>query len=264
MFGTTVTVLCVLFAWWASTGLVLGLVWLSGTARRLAFAAATLAGGVALFGAVVTSSWASRAGVWGGFFSALVIWGWHEQAFLLGIVTGPNQTACPPHARGWDRFRLATLTVIHHELALFLTLLGLAGLTWNAPNQVAISTFTVLWAMRLSSKFNLFFGVRNVADEFLPAHLQFLRSFFRKSARSPLLLASIGVGSCAVAVLVAAAARVPLHLESELLQLIVVTTLLALGVLEHLFLALPLRDAVLWRWIIRGRGQAPTPQTASS
>jgi Cu+-exporting ATPase len=107
--------------------LVLGLVWLSGTARRLAFAAATLAGGVALFGAVVTSSWASRAGVWGGFFSALVIWGWHEQAFLLGIVTGPNQTACPPHARGWDRFRLATLTVIHHELALFLTLLGLAA-----------------------------------------------------------------------------------------------------------------------------------------
>jgi hypothetical protein len=48
-----------------------------------------------------------------------------------------------------------------------------------------------------------------------------------------------------------------------LLQLIVVTTLLALGVLEHLFLALPLGDAVLWRWIIRARGHAPTPQTAS-
>jgi putative photosynthetic complex assembly protein 2 len=249
---TAIAVIAVLFAWWASTGLVLALVWLGTEARRVAFAASTFAALVGLLGTLVTSQLETASAVWLGFVSALLVWGWHELAFLLGIVTGPNRAPCPPHARGLQRFWLATLTVIHHEVALFATLLVVVGLTWGAPNQVASLTFAGLWVMRLSSKLNLFFGVRNLADEFLPAHLRFLRTYFRQSVRNPVLGLSIVAGLVSVVALVLVrdeATRSP----TQLLGLTVVTTMLALGVLEHVFLAVPLGDAALWRWIIRSR-----------
>lgn len=39
-----------------------------------------------------------------------------------------------------------------------------------------------------------------------------------------------------------------------------VATMLGLGLLEHVFLAVPLPDAMLWRWVIRG--DAPTAGAA--
>jgi putative photosynthetic complex assembly protein 2 len=254
---TAIAVLAVLFAWWASTGLVLALVWLGAEARRVAFAASTFAALVGFFGTLVTSQLETPSAVWLGFVSALLVWGWHELAFLLGIVTGPNRAPCPPDARGLERFWLATLTVIHHEVALFVTLLAVVGLTWGAPNPVAPLTFAALWVMRLSSKLNLFFGVRNLADEFLPAHLRFLRTYFRQSVRNPVLVISIlaGLGSVVAGVLL----RDELARSgSQQLGLTVVITMLALGVLEHVFLAVPLGDAALWRWIIRSRAERST------
>ncbi|MCU0699892.1 MAG: DUF3623 domain-containing protein [Myxococcaceae bacterium] len=95
---TAIAVLAVLFAWWASTGLVLALVWLGAEARRVAFAASTFAALVGFFGTLVTSQLETPSAVWLGFVSALLVWGWHELAFLLGIVTGPNRAPCPPDA----------------------------------------------------------------------------------------------------------------------------------------------------------------------
>ncbi len=41
-------------------------------------------------------------------------------------------------------------------------------------------TFMVLWWMHQSAKLNVFLGVRNLNEEFLPDHLQFLKSFLTK------------------------------------------------------------------------------------
>jgi putative photosynthetic complex assembly protein 2 len=252
MLETPLTIVAVLFAWWASTGLVLALAWLGPTARGLAFVATTVAAAAGLV-AVALSARADTAGaVWLGFTSALVVWAWHELAFLGGLVTGPNRAPCPPDARGLRRFYLATLTVIHHELALFATLVLIVALTWGAPSQVAPLTFAALWVMRLSSKLNLFFGVRNVSHGFLPEPLRFLPTYFGRSGRSRGLGLSIAAGTFSVVACVGVKASLALSAAQQL-GLTMVATMLALGVLEHVFLAVPLGDAALWQWIIRSR-----------
>ena len=116
--------------------------------------------------------------------------------------------------------------------------------------------------MRLSTKFNIFLGVRNLTEEFIPPHLQYLRSFFRQGVSSPLLPASIVVGAgVAGGVLISAWGEMG---EGVRLGRLVVGSLLALGVLEHVFLAVPLREAALWRWAMRVRGVTEVVPTGKS
>jgi hypothetical protein len=52
--------------------------------------------------------------------------------------------------------------------------------------------------------------------------------------------------------------------EGVRLGRLVVGSLLALGVLEHVFLAVPLREAALWRWAMRVRGATEVVPTGKS
>ena len=242
--------LFVVFAWWASTGFVL---WIDGLPRstvRFSVGAATALALAALLGLWWSSGLQSSAGAYLAFSSALALWGWHELTFLLGLVTGPRKIACPPGARGWARFRYATLAVIHHELALALTLAAVLALTGGAPNQVGARAFLVLWVMRLSAKLNVFLGVRNLTEQFIPEHLAYLVSYFRRARWNPLMPVSL---LATAAVLVWWVAQ-PVPAGATALATVgrtLVATLLGLALLEHLFLALPVPDALLWRWAMR-------------
>ena len=254
--------LVVIATWWLSTGLVLALVWLGPAARWGTMGLATVTGGAAVLGVWSSRADSSPQSVYVAFAAALALWAWHELSFLLGVVTGPWKTRCPPEAKGVRRFVFAARAVIHHELALAVTLVALVVVTWGAENQVATATFAVLWAMRLSTKFNIFLGVRNLTEEFIPQHLQYLRSFFRQGVSSPLLAVSIVVGAgVAAAVLISAWGELS---EGARLGRVVVGSLLALGVLEHVFLAVPLREAALWRWAMRVRGATEVVPTGKS
>lgn len=254
--------LVVIATWWLSTGLVLALVWLGPGARWGTMALATVTAGAAVLGVWTSRVESSPQSVYVAFAAALALWAWHELSFLLGVVTGPWKARCPPDATGLRRFLFATRAVIHHEVALAVTLVALVAMTWGAENQVATATFAALWAMRLSTKLNIFLGVRNLTEEFIPLHLQYLRSFFRQGASSPLLPLSIVVGAgVAVAVLISAWGEVG---EGVRLGRVVVGSLLALGVLEHVFLAVPLREAALWRWALRVRGATQVVPTGKS
>lgn len=65
-----------------------------------------------------------------------------------------------------------------------LLVLGIAVLlpSLGSPNQVAAQTWLVLWVMRLSAKLNIFLGVKNFYEPFLPASLHYLLSYFRAAA----------------------------------------------------------------------------------
>lgn len=240
----------VLATWWLSTGVVLALVWLGPAARWGTMGLASTAAAAGVLGVMSSRAESTTEGVYLAFASALAIWAWHELSFLLGVVTGPWKQRCPADVTGWARFGIATRAVIHHEVALALSLVVLVALTWGAANQVATATFAALWAMRLSTKFNIFLGVRNLTEEFIPQHLQYLRSFFRQGKPNPLLPVSIIVGAVVTCWVLGSSsgAEIP---EGVRLGRLVVGTLLALGVLEHLFLAVPLREAALWRWALR-------------
>ena len=239
--------LYVLLMWFIGTGAV---VWLVSRPRRTYAASLWLTGIAALV--AVAFVWAraddaSASGAYAGFAAAIVIWGWHEASFLMGAVAGPSRAPCPDGAAGWARFRAAAATLIHHEIAIALTALLLFALTWGQSNQAAPLTFLLLFVLRLSAKFNLFLGVPNLSDEVVPAHLAFLKSYFRVRAMNPLFPLSI-VGSAGIAAWAWLAAEAAPIGSGAAATGTLIAGLAALGVVEHLFLVLPLRDARMWRW----------------
>lgn len=246
-----------LLAWWAGTGAILVLDGLPRSTFRYSLAGTTLLAGVGLYGLWWSSHVPSTTAAYIGFSAALLVWAWHELTFLLGIVAGPRREPCPEGARGFRRFAYATAAILHHEVALALTMVAVVLLTLGGPNQVGTWTFGVLWAMRLSAKLNVFLGVRQVTTEFIPAHLKYLISYFRTARWNPLMPVSLVVASALVVSMVADARAVEAT-AFVVVSRTLVATLLGLAVLEHLFLALPVPDALLWRWAMRLRGDGPS------
>lgn len=238
--------LYVLAMWFVGTGAV---VWLDSRPRSTFRTSFMLAGGVALAATVYVWLSASDAGAgaaYGGFAAAMAIWAWHEMGFLMGFVAGPNRLPQPPGMRGWARFKAATDTVIHHEVALALTAIMLFVLTWGQPNQAAPLTFALLFVMRVSAKLNLFLGVANLSDEVFPAHLAYLKSYFGTRPVSWLFPFSLALGLG-----IAWAAWGAAEAATTAGAAVTHTLLAGLAVLasvEHLFLVLPLKDGAMWRW----------------
>lgn len=238
-----------LLAWFFATGAILWLDRRPEDSWGASLLGATVVAGFAFAAVLVSMEQATPLAAYAGFVAAILLWGWHELSFLLGFVTGPRREACPPDARGWQRFRLATATLIHHEIAIALTAIALLVVTWGQPTQVAALTFLLLFGMRLSTKFNIFLGVPHFSDEMLPGHLGYLRSYFRSGRGNPLLplsaLAAIGL----TAWLAWAAFEAPAG-SGLAVQLKLLASLAFLGVAEHMFLLLPVRDSALFTWFL--------------
>ena len=241
-----------LAVWWFSTGVI---VFLNNLPRRtfpVSFAAATLLALVSLHRLAASSHDVSVAGAYAGFTYGVLVWGWHEMAFFMGFLTGPRRTACAPGCRGWARFCQAVQACIHHELAIVLTGAAVVWACRGAPNQVGMWTFLLLWLMRLSAKLNVFLGVLNLGEPFLPAHLTYLLSFMARRRMNWLMPFSLCGGLLGVAWL-ARLALPPDILAASLTGLVFLVTMLALAVLEHALLVLPLPFTALWGWWLRNK-----------
>ena len=238
-----------LLMWFIGTAAV---VWLDSRPRATFRASLMLAGLVAV-GAIglvwAHAGDASASGAYIGFGAAIVVWGWHEMSFLMGEVAGPNRAECPPGAVGWARFKAATATVIHHELAIAATAILLFAITWGETNQAAPLTFLLLFVLRLSAKFNLYLGVPNLSDEVFPEHLAYLKSYFRKRRMNALFPVSIAFGS-SLAIWAWLTAEAAPAGSGAAASATLLAALAVLGVVEHLFLVLPLRDAKMFQWAI--------------
>jgi putative photosynthetic complex assembly protein 2 len=236
-----------LLMWFIGTAAI---VWLDSRPRTTYATSLTIAGVVAIAAMVLV--WAkaddtSANGAYIGFAAAIVIWGWHEMSFLMGVVAGSNRGECPSGITGWHRFRVATTTVIHHELAIAATAILLFAISWGRANKAAPLTFLLLFGLRLSAKFNLFLGVPNLSDEVFPEHLAYLKSYFRTARCNALFPISIVVGS-GIATWAWQAAGSAQEGSGAAACGMLLAGLAVLGVVEHLFLVLPLRDAKMWRW----------------
>jgi putative photosynthetic complex assembly protein 2 len=201
-------------------------------------------------GVVGTREMDTALGAYLAFISAVMVWAWQEIAFLLGLVTGPNRSPCPP-VQGWRRAWFAFTAIAHHELALLI--LGLAVLlpTFDTPNPVAWQTWLVLWSMRLSAKLNIFLGVKNFYEAFLPASLHYLLSYFSRRRFNALFPFSIAASSLAAALIwLAAFESTDAHQRAAWG---LVGSLLVLAIVEHWLLIAPLRPEALWRWAMRSR-----------
>jgi putative photosynthetic complex assembly protein 2 len=239
-----------IFIWWFSTGIVILLNRMSRTTVVLSLALSSLLGVASLVGLAHTAQQTGVAGAYCAFTCALLAWGWNELSFLTGWITGPRTTALPQGAIGWQRFVQSLRAVLWHELAILLVGCAIVAITWDAPNQVGTGTYLVLWIMRTSAKLNLFFGVRNLSEEFLPAHLAYLESFFRRRRFNAFFPFALALASVCLWWLVAYASS-PLTSQAQAVGAVLVGTMLALAILEHLMLVLPLDTTALWRWALR-------------
>jgi putative photosynthetic complex assembly protein 2 len=106
--------------------------------------------------------------------------------------------------------------------------------------------------MRASAKLNFFLGVRNLNDHFLPAHLAYLHSYFRRRRMNGLFPLSVVVATVAMVVAWQWAFAGELTAAREAAALLA-ATLLSLGVLEHWFMVIPLPSHALWNWGLRSR-----------
>ena len=258
MLELTIPVVFAVFIWWFSTGLVLLLDGLPRTTFRWSILISSVLAATALYGLAQTARQSSIVNAYCAFTCALLIWGWHELTFLTGWLTGPRNQAST-FSGGWRRFTQAVAAIIWHELAILASGLLIIGLTWNAPNQVGLWTFMVLWFMRTSAKLNLYFGVRNLSEEFLPAHLNYMASYFRRLPMNAFFPLSV-LGALVVLAWMAMRAVHPGTSDTELVGLVLVSTMLTLAILEHFLLVLPLPSTALWRWALRNR----TTQAAAS
>jgi putative photosynthetic complex assembly protein 2 len=231
--------------WWGATAVVMYLDGLPRRTFRWTLAGTTVLQLLALYGLWVTRDDTSVAGAYLAFTCAVVTWGWQEVFFLTGAITGPRRHGCSDHCSGWRHFGHGMQAIQHHELSLVAAGLVLCALAWNAPNQIGLWTYLVLWGMRQSAKLNLFLGVRNLGVEFLPRHLEYLQSFFRRRSMNALFPLSIAAGVTLVYLL----ARVTLHPDAAPFEesgYALLTAIAFLGLLEHCLLMLPVRVDALW------------------
>lgn len=239
-------------AWWLSTVVLIYRAGLPSRTFATTLGGTTVVMLLGVFAIVASRNDASAAGAYLSFFGGLAIWSWHEVSYLFGFISGPRPEPCPPEASGWKRFVLGVKTCIYHELAVVVTAVAIAALSWDATNRVGLWTFTILWLMRWSAKLNIFLGVRNLHDEFWPEHLRYLKSFVRKRSMNELFPLSMLFASAALAVLASVAVGAGDDLARRAGALLL-ATLLSLAILEHGLLVLKVRDDALWLPGMRSR-----------
>ncbi|MBW4025494.1 MAG: DUF3623 family protein [Proteobacteria bacterium] len=241
-----------LFVWWFSTGVIMYLDGLPRSTFKWSILGATVLMVFCLWGIRASSGDTTLSGAYCAFTCGLLAWGWQEISFYMGFVTGPRKLPCPDGCSGWKHFGHAIQTSLWHELAIIASGVILVALTWGQPNQVGMWTFMVLWWMHQSAKLNVFLGVRNLNEEFLPEHLQFLKSFLTKKPMNLLFPLSITISTVILVWLVQAAT----HANGSRFAaagFCFLATLMALAILEHWLLMLPLPAAALWGWSLKSR-----------
>jgi putative photosynthetic complex assembly protein 2 len=247
-----VAAFCALFLWWFSTGVVLYIVGRRNSTSRGYLVAAVTLFAASLYGLARSAADATVMGAYVAFTCAVLLWGTQEFGFLTGFVTGPRSQACPEGCNGWRRAMMATEAILYHELALIVSGAAIVAITWNAENQFGTWTFLILWAMRVSAKLNLFLGVPVLNHEFLPERLGYLTSFFTRKPVGLFFPLTVTAATAVTTLLVNMALAGDANV-SQSTGFMLLASLMALGVLEHWFMVLPLPIAALWGWGLRSR-----------
>jgi putative photosynthetic complex assembly protein 2 len=258
MHGLLYPAVYAVFVWWFSTGIVLMLDNLPRRTFRWSMTAGTILFALALHRTWATAWDTSEAAAYAAFTYAIIAWAWQEMSFFMGFVTGPRRVAATPGATLGERFRQGVAACLWHELAIIATAGVILASTWGAPNQVGTWTFMLLWLMRTSAKLNVFLGVLNLGEEFIPAHLRYLLSFMARRPMNALMPLSLAAGTAGTALLCQAA--IDAGTIADAAGLTFLAAMLGLAVIEHWFLILPLPFARLWAWSLRfkpGNGKGP-------
>jgi hypothetical protein len=127
---------------------------------------------------------------------------------------------------------------------------AIIALTHDSANQVGLWTFATLWVLRQSAKINLFIGVPVTNDELMPEAVRFLKNYFRRQPVGFFFPVSVTAATAVLVILLQRLIEVAVT-PFDVVSLTLVSTLFALGVVEHWFMLLPLPAITLWGWGLR-------------
>lgn len=244
------SILATLFLWWGSTGVIAWLIGRPATGYRLMLWVSSAVALISLVIVTLVAKDTSVASAAVSFIAALGLWSWLEITFLTGAITGPHRPRQKPRlgiAHAWDAIR----AILWHELAIIAVVTLCAVVTWSQPNLTALYTLLLLWLMRSSAKLNLFLGVRNLGEVFLPRQLQHLLTFLRHRPMNLLFPFSILLGSLLTWQLATLAYATTDGFAATAFTML--ATLSALAMLEHWLMVLPIPAEALWRWSLANR-----------
>jgi putative photosynthetic complex assembly protein 2 len=139
--------------------------------------------------------------------------------------------------------------IIWHEAAILIGFCALWAAASGGENRLAVYSYGLLWAMRLSSKFNIFLGVPNAPVSFLPERLRHLASCFRERPMNGLFPIVVTIATAGLALLIQRA--IGAASEGEAIAYTLLSVFMALAILEHWFLVLPWQSEKLWKWGMR-------------
>jgi putative photosynthetic complex assembly protein 2 len=242
--------LATIILWWGATGVIAWLVGRPASSYRSTLLGASLLAIISLAAIAALAHDTTGGHAWLSFLAALGLWSWLEVTFLTGTITGPHRPRSQPRhgiAHAWDAIR----AILWHELAIIAVVSICAIVTWSAENRIGLYTLLLLWVMRSSAKLNLFLGVRNLGEVFLPKHLQHLIGFFRQRQMNLLFPFSILLGSALTWQLASFAITANDVFTATAFSML--ATLSALAVLEHWLMVLPIPAEALWRWSLHHR-----------
>jgi putative photosynthetic complex assembly protein 2 len=242
------------FLWWFATGAIFYLDGLPVRTFKWSMLGATALTALAFLGLWRSAGEATVLNAYCAFASALVIWGWMEISLYMGYVTGPRKHRCAHGCSGAKHFGHAIAVNLWHEIAIVLGAAAVFALSWGQPNDIGLWTYLLLWLMHMSARLNVFLGVRNVSEEFVPPHMEVLKSFLTKKPMNPLFPVSVTVSTVIAALLVAA--TVDAATPFAIAKFSLLSAIMLLAVVEHWFLMLPLPSAALWKWSLSSRPTA--------
>lgn len=262
MSQTLLPIVFVTLLWWSSTGVVL---WLANGRKeqlhtRLIFLTVVCA--IGFSGLIIASASTAPWAPYLAFSSAIAVWAWIEFTFLAGMVTGPHLTPCPPDVSERKRFHLAFRTIMHHEFALLAALIAIWAINYANGNMMGIYTFGLLWVMRLSAKLTIFSGAPTLSIDMMPHRLAHMKTYFRVDRIGPVFWASMATNSVLLVAAIWCLLTETIHAGARV-GLVMLTTLVALAVLEHLFMVLPMRESALWGWAMDDKEKQKAAATAA-
>ncbi len=99
----------------------------------------------------------------------------------------------------------------------------------------------------------------NFTDEFFPDHLRYLTTYLRKGPPNGLFAVSISFG-VAFAWIEGSLALSPNATSFDTVGFALLFALTTLALVEHVFMVVPLPDAVLWRWAVPSADKRGAPR----
>jgi putative photosynthetic complex assembly protein 2 len=235
-----------LFLWWFTTGAIFFLDSRPLHTFKWSMMGGTVMLGLAVWAVHLTAQQTDSTSAYLAFSAGLIAWGWQELSLYTGYVTGPRKIRCAEGCSGLKHFGHAITANLWHEIAIIVVAAIIWFIVKDQPNWTGFYTYVTLWGMHLSARLNVFLGVRNVSVEFVPPHMEVLKSFLTEKPMNMLFPVSVTIATIGVICLVGRAADATSDYAITSYSLL--AAIMGLALVEHWMLVIPFSVQKLWSW----------------